>query len=139
MIMKMLLLIQKSLKSSATSGTFGYFYSHLILETVFPAFKLTPNCYVSKYKHILFLKTGNLILNWVPLSFFYKHPMPERLSSFFSELGIIWKYNLGLCSKTETIFHLFFLNLEKLGCPARATLKKFENLFVNWEKLGSTD
>ena len=53
----------------------------LILETVFAALKLTQNCYISKYKHTLFLKTGNLILNWVPLSFFYKHPMPERLSS----------------------------------------------------------
>ena len=51
----------------------------LILETVFPALKLTQNWYITKYKHTPFLKTGNLILNGV--SFFYKHPMPERLSS----------------------------------------------------------
>ena len=69
------------LKVSASSGKFGYFYSHLILDTVFPAFRMTQYCYVSEYKHILFLKTGNLILNWVPLSFFYKHPLPKRLSS----------------------------------------------------------
>ena len=99
----------------------------LILETAFPALKLTQSSYISKYKHTLFLKTGNLILNWVPLSFFYKHPMPERVSSpsypsqFFSELGIIWKYYLGLCLKKEAIFHLFFLNWEKLRSPARAT------------------
>ena len=29
-------------------------------------------------------------------------------SQFFSELGIIWKCNLGLCLKKEAIFHLFF-------------------------------
>ena len=52
----------------------------LILETVFPVLKLTQNWYISKYKHTLFLKTGDSILNWFPLSFFYKHPMPERLS-----------------------------------------------------------
>ena len=34
-----------------------------------------------KYKHIFFLKTGNLILNWVLLLFSYNHPMPEKLSS----------------------------------------------------------
>ena len=33
-----------------------------------------------KYKHIFFLKTGKLILNWVPLYFSNNH-MPERLSS----------------------------------------------------------
>ena len=44
-------------------------------------FLLTQNGYISKYKRTLLLKTGNLILNWVPLSFFYKHSMPERLSS----------------------------------------------------------
>ena len=36
---------------------------------------------VYKYKHIFFLKTGNFILNWVALTFFYNNPMPERLSS----------------------------------------------------------
>ena len=34
-----------------------------------------------KYKHIFFLKTGNLVLNWVSLSFSDNCPMPERLSS----------------------------------------------------------
>ena len=79
---------------------------------------------------MLFLKTGNLMLNSVSLSFFCNHPIPERLSpqsiQLFSELGTIWKYNLGLCSKIETIFHPFFLNWEKLRSPARATLKNLK-------------
>ena len=35
------------LRVSATSGKFDYFYSHLSLETVFPALKLTQNCYIN--------------------------------------------------------------------------------------------
>ena len=32
-------------------------------------------------KHVLFLKAGDLILNWIPLYFFYNHPMSHRVSS----------------------------------------------------------
>ena len=39
----------------------------LILGTVFPSLKLTRN-FLFKYEHFFFLKTGNLIINWVPLS-----------------------------------------------------------------------
>ena len=100
MIMEILLLIQKSpsnvirrrtsmvsskyisgLRVNVRLGKFDQFYYNLSLETGFLALKLTQNCYIGKYKYMLFLKTGILILNWVPLSFFYNHPIPERLSS----------------------------------------------------------
>ena len=82
MIMKILLLIQKSLSKersrrasvvcskyiwrvwSATSRKFDHFYSRLSLETVFPALKLKQNCL--NCKHIFSLKLDNLILNMVP-------------------------------------------------------------------------
>ena len=54
------------------SFSFGNSISSILIDT-----KLI---YKSKYEPTLFLKTGNLILNWVPLSFFWKHPMPERPS-----------------------------------------------------------
>ena len=39
-------------------------YPHLCLETVFPVLKLTQNCYLH-YVSIFFLKTANLIINWL--------------------------------------------------------------------------
>ena len=53
---------------SAISEKLYYFYSHVSLEKVFPPLKLTQNCFINNFfflKHIFFLKTGNLILNWV--------------------------------------------------------------------------
>ena len=49
-----------------------------------PSFKLensifstkTDTKFISKYKHLFFLKTGNLIINWVSL--FCKHTVPEE-------------------------------------------------------------
>ena len=40
-------------------------YPHLCLETVFPALKLTQNCYRPYNINIFFLKTANLIINWL--------------------------------------------------------------------------
>ena len=125
MIMKILLLIQKSpskvrcsqtsvvsskyiqgvLRVSVISAIFGYFYSHLSLEIVFPALKLTQNCYIHEYKHIFLLKTGNFILNWVPfllLQSFYIY-LEDYPFQRFSELGIS--------------------DWENLKSPVRATLK----------------
>ena len=50
------------LRIGATPGKFGYFYSHLSLETVFAALKLAQKL-LDKYEHIFFLKTVNLTLN----------------------------------------------------------------------------
>ena len=110
MIMKILFLIQKSpskarcrrasvvsskyiqgvLRISATSEILDYFYSLLSLQTVFPAIKLTQNCYIKKYKHTFFLKTDNFILNWVqslsPTIIPYLKDYPFQ---HFSELGTI--------------------------------------------------
>ena len=69
------------LRVNVPLGKFGHFYYNLSLETGFLALKLAQNCYIGKYKYMLFLKTDILILNWVPISFFYNHPIPERLSS----------------------------------------------------------
>ena len=35
------------LRVSLTSGKCGHFYFHLSLETIFPALKLTLNCYIN--------------------------------------------------------------------------------------------
>ena len=71
-----------SLRVSAFSGKFDYFYSHLSLKKVFSALKLIQNYFIN-VNIFFFLKTGNLILNWIPLSFSYNHPMPEKISSQF--------------------------------------------------------
>ena len=44
------------------------FSPHLCLETVFPALKLAQNCYIHYNVNIFFLKTGNLMINWLLLS-----------------------------------------------------------------------
>ena len=70
----------EGLRVSAFSGKFDYFYSHLSLKKVFSALKLIQNYFIN-VNIFFFLKTGNLILNWIPLSFSYNHTMPERLYS----------------------------------------------------------
>ena len=46
-----------------------------------------------KYEHIVFFKTGNFILNLVPLSFSYNHTIPKRLSSqsIFPNFLVNWE------------------------------------------------
>ena len=58
------------------------------------------------------------------------------ISPLFSELGKIWKWNLGLYSKNR-IFHLFH-ELGKIEKSRQSNTQKPHYLFVNWEKLGST-
>ena len=40
------------------------------------------------------------------------------------------------CIKIKTIFHIF-LELGKIEKPIKKNIKKNQNLFVNWEKLGA--
>ena len=47
-------------------GNVCKFYPYLSLETVFAARKPTQNSYINV--NFLFLKIGNLIINWVPIS-----------------------------------------------------------------------
>ena len=44
-------------------------YPHLCLETLFPAVKLTQNCYLHYNINIFYLKSANLIINWLPSPF----------------------------------------------------------------------
>ena len=124
------------MRVSATPGKFGYSYSHLSLETVFPAFMLTQNCYVHTYKNIFFLRIGNLILNWVPLSFSYNHPMPERLSCLsFPTLQRIGN-NLEAQARlmlNKAIFHLFSLNWEVQPQQHTKILKSLCKLGKTWK------
>ena len=113
---------------SVATGKFYNSYPRVILETVFPALKLTQNCYLN-YKSF-FLQTGNLIVIWLPL---LRTGRTKRLSSpcdkiwrqgefrnpnfqilkLFVELGKTWK-----CSQNYSkipIFRLFHELLEKLG------------------------
>ena len=66
-----------------TPRKFCNFLTFLSTEVAFPALKLTENCYLNI--NIFFLKNGNFIINWVP-SLFYKHTVPERLSSQSSKM-----------------------------------------------------
>ena len=130
------------LRVSATSGKFDYFYSYLSLETVSPALKLTQNCYINV--NIFFLKTCNLFLNWVPSLFSYNHLIPDRLSLQSILLNSLvngeqiesttWAY----VKKKKRKICLFFPDLGKTEKSLQSNLQKFENLFVNCEKLGSS-
>ena len=68
----------------AATGKVCNLYPHLCLEAVFPALKLTQNCYLHYNISIFFLKTGNLIINWLLLS--YATCRTERLSSPFDKI-----------------------------------------------------
>ena len=114
------------------------FFLSFKLRKSIPALKLTQNYYINM-NICFFLKTGSLILNWVPLSFYFDHTIRERLFftiypfQLFSELGTIWKYNLGLLFK-KTIFH-FFPGLRKTKKYSQSNTQKIQNLVVNWKKL----
>ena len=84
--------------------------------------KVSYNC-----EHFFFLKTGNLILNWVPSLSYYKYIVPEKIwqnmkskrlqQSQFPNSLVNWTGNNlevhpRLILEKKTIFHLFFLNLE---------------------------
>ena len=94
----------------ATPGKFCNFPPLLSLETVFPALKLTQNCYLN-IKISSFWKTGNLFHKverlfsqsnkiWNQCDF--KNP---KFSALFL-IGKIWNCNLGVYSKNP-ISHLF--------------------------------
>ena len=99
------------------TGKLCNLYSHLYLETVFPALKLIQNCY--PYKHFV-LKTGNLIEK--SASALLRHRTYERLSSpfdkiwtskipnsqIFPKLGKIWKRRL-VFSKVLILHYLYEL------------------------------
>ena len=53
------------------------FCLYLTLETVFQAYKLTQTCYINM--SLFLLKIGNLIINWLLLS--YTQTMPKRLTA----------------------------------------------------------
>ena len=136
------------LRVSATSGKFDYFYSYLSLETVSPALKLTQNCYINV--NIVFLKTCNLFLNWVPSLFSYNHLIPNRLSlqsillnSLVNGEQIESTTWADVKKKKKEI--CLFSKIRKSLCELRKTWKFSQrltlkitilNLRMNWEKLG---
>ena len=94
-----------------------------------------PSTYIDtkmlyKYEHFFFLKICNLIMYWVPLSLSYRLQTScvwktiLAISQLFSELGNIWKYNIGLYLKTQ--FSIFFVNWGILISPAKATFKNLK-------------
>ena len=96
----------------ATTGKFCNFHSHLSLETVFVALSQTQEL-LCKYKNLLILKTGYLIINWVFLSLLIlcpkdylhnltKYETEETSKILISQLGKLEKMlkcNRGLYSK----------------------------------------
>ena len=101
------------------------------METVCPALKLTQNCYLHinifyKNINIFFLKTANLIINW--LLFDATCHLIERPPSPFDQ---IW---------TEGGTNLNFQTFQWIGeiLEMQSMLFKnpdFSSLFMNWEKL----
>ena len=61
---------------------------------------------------------------------------PQKSENLFSEFGKIWRCNLGLNVKNQS-FHLFH-ELGKIEKSSKSNIQKFQNLLVNWLKLGST-
>ena len=100
-----------------------------------------PRIYLYEYKYIFFLKTGNLILNWFPLSFSYNHTMPERLYSQSTLPNyLVWiENNLEVQPRLtqKKQFSIFFSELGKTEKSDQSNIQKLQNLFVNWERLGS--
>ena len=93
---------------STVTETFSTLYPRLRFETVFLALKLTQNCYLYYNISIFFLKTGNVIINWLLLSYTTCHT--ERISS-----------------PSDYIYPLEVRGLQK---------SHFSNCLVNWEKSG---
>ena len=111
--------------AEALANKFGLLQIHL---EVFPALKMTQNCY--KNMNIsFFLKTDNLIINW-SLSFFYNHTVPERLSHNLT------KYKIKGTSKSQ--FLNFLVNWENLEVQSKLIFKKpnfpsFSWIWKSWE------
>ena len=87
-----------------------------------------------KYEFLFFLKTGNLMINWIP----YKHIVAKRLSSQsekiwnqvdFKNLDFSTVKWIGKDSEVQSsillkkAISIYFLNWENLRSPLRATLK----------------
>ena len=112
-------------------------YLHLCLETVFSDLKQRQNCVPRTFCIIMltiFLKTANLIINnWVFLSdATHRNARPSspfdkyegkgtKISIFklFSELGKIWKCNLGFSKIPVSIYFMNwrpnFESMDELG------------------------
>ena len=90
------------------------------------------------------MKTDNLIIYWVPYRAWMAiltigqnmKSSKIPISKLFSELEKISKYLLGLYSK-NSIFHIF-PELRKIENSFNSNIQKSQNLFVNWEKFGTT-
>ena len=114
---------------SVATGKFYNSYPHVILETVFPALKFTQNCYLN-YKSF-FLKTGNLIVIWLPL---LRTGRTKRLSSPCDK---IWKQ--GEFRNPNFQILKLFVELEKtLKCSQNySKIPIFRRFHEILEKLGS--
>ena len=103
------------LGEAAKPGKFCNFSPQLNLEIVFPALKLTRNCYLNmnisfSWKLPLWSKMGPPLSSTNILCLLTKYEINGTskipMSKLFSDLGKIWKYNLGLYSK-NLVFYLF--------------------------------
>ena len=129
---------------SATPRKFCNFYSHLSLETVFPALKVIENCYINM-----------TISSWkLTPSLFFKHTVNERLSP---QPDKIWNYGdfknpnvpaLQWIGKKFEVqprfiskkpnFPLFFW-IEKIWEVQLKNIHKSQNLSVDLEVLPKTN
>ena len=140
------------LGAAAKPGKFCNFSPLLNLKIVFPVFPafpvfpvfLTDQKLLFKYEHFFFMKTADLIkksvlssTNILCLLTKYKINGTSKIpiSKRFSDLGKIWKCNLGLYSK-DLVFNLFY-ELGKIEKPSYSNIQKSQNLFLNLEESGS--
>ena len=136
---------------STTPGKNCIFYSHLSLETVFPALKVIHNCFIKveisfSWKCQFYHKLDpSLSATNIPCLKEYTRNLTKdkikgtseiSISQLFIELGKIWKYRLCL-HLGNTIFHIF-LELGKNEKSGSSNVQKSQSLFVNCEKLGRT-
>ena len=70
-----------------------------------------------KYEHFFFLKTVNLITNWVPLSLLWTKLAWKTILSIWKNMKQRGLQNLNFQ------FFIFFMNLEKLRSPGWAIFK----------------
>ena len=95
-------------------------------------------CNLRTINVIFFLKTGNLILNWVLLSFSYNDIMPETLLSHsilpnsLVKKGTIWNYNLAYDKKNNSSSFFFCIGKNwEIQPEQQSSLKLRRVVYIN--------
>ena len=137
----------ETVRKGATLGNPSIFYSHLRLEAIFAALKLSQSFYINMKigspspSRVLYLK-GNPHNRAK-----YESKIASKIPvfQFLSELGKMWKYSLSYYSKSQlkswqmqqekhskTLIFNLFVNRKKLGSLTKTKIKKSQFWIYGW-------